>query len=232
MPVFKVGEASALFLAQTTGLAAFRSTHQEGHIMAGLWSAGLTGGRYLVLHLSGGTTEILSASEEEPGSLQINILGGSSDLQAGQFVDRLGRDLGFPFPAGPYLEKAACAGETGKIRLPVSVSGLSISFSGPASHALRLWEKGCRKEDLARAIEICIADSLAGAVQNVPGGADSYRALIAVGGVSGNQYIRRRLQIKLPSWPVIFTDSEYAADNAVGLAVQAARLDGYGRRSS
>ncbi|MDY6826649.1 MAG: O-sialoglycoprotein endopeptidase [Bacillota bacterium] len=231
MPVFKVGEASALLIAQTTGLAAFRSTHQEGHIMAGLWSAGMAGGCYLVFHLSGGTTEILSVSEEKPGNLHLELIGGSADLQAGQFIDRMGRDFGFPFPAGLYLEKAACSGEENKIRLPVSVNGLSISFSGPASHARRLWEKGCRMEDLARAIEICIADSLAEAVQNVPGGAEAYSAALAVGGVTGNRFIKQRLQKKLPSWQIFFAP-EYASDNAVGLAVQAARLDGYGKRFS
>jgi N6-L-threonylcarbamoyladenine synthase len=232
MPVFKVGEASALLIAQTNGLAAFRSTHQEGHIMAGLWSAGLAGGHYLVFHLSGGTTEILSVSEEKPGSLYLEFLGGSADLQAGQFIDRLGRDFGFPFPAGPSLEKVACSGEEDKIRLPVSVSGLSISFSGPASHAQRIWKKGCRIEDLALAIEICIADSLATVVQNIPGGAKAYSAALAVGGVAGNLFIRQRLQKKLPSWQIFFAAPEYASDNAVGLAVQAARLDGYGSRSS
>jgi len=223
MPVFKVGEAFGLFFAQTMGLNFLPSSHQEGHIMAGLWSAGLKQGRFLVLHLSGGTTEIVSAYEKEPGCLELDLLGKSSDLNAGQFIDRLGRLMNFEFPAGPRMEKMAESGREGFIKLPVAVKGSLISFSGPATRAEHILKDGGRKEDLARAIETCIADSLTAAVSNLSVQKDFFDGMLAVGGVMSNSYIRERLTGKLQSWKLHFAQPGLASDNAVGLAVQAAR---------
>lgn len=224
MPVFKVSEAFGLFLAKTAGLLHFSSTHQEGHIIAGLWSAGLTRGRYLVIHLSGGTTEILAVNETEPGYLEIEHKGGTNDLNAGQFIDRLGQAMGLNFPAGPQLEELACKAGTELPCLPVAVKNGEISFSGPASHAVRLLEKGCCRENLARAIEICVADSLSAAVKSTASNPNDYTALLAVGGVTANFKIRSRMKEKLAEWKIFYAEPTYASDNAVGLAVQAKRL--------
>ncbi len=223
MPVFKVSEACGLFLAQTMGLNFLTSTHQEGHIIAGLWSAGLKAGRYLTVHLSGGTTELTEAVEKNPGVLEIKLIGQSSDLKAGQFIDRLGRLMGFAFPAGPQLEALAKGGREGALQLPVAVENTAISFSGPASSAERALQRGARKEDLARAIEVCIADSLYTAINNLNDSLDHYDGVLFVGGVAANHYIGERLRKKFNPDKLYFAGSRFASDNAVGLAVQAAR---------
>ncbi len=227
MPVFKVGEAFGLFLTRTMGLFYLSSTHQEGHVQAGIWSAGLPAGRYLVLHLSGGTTEILSAAEASPGKFEIELLGGSNDLNAGQFIDRLGQTLGLGFPAGPELEMIAAKTEKEGLALPLAVKGNEISFSGPASQAERLLQQGCDRVELARAIEKCIADTLVAAVKNISAGNRRNDGILAVGGVTANCYIRKRLKEKLPSEKIFFARPEYASDNAVGLAIQAVRAYKY-----
>ncbi len=223
MPVFKVGEAFGLVIAQTMGLSFLPSTHQEGHVMAGLWSAGLDRGRYMCAHLSGGTSEIVSAEEKEPGRLDLKLLSESGDLNAGQFIDRLGRLMGLGFPAGPQLEKLAQTGEEGAVQLPVAVTGSRISFSGPATRAERILNSGGKKEDVARAIEVCIADSLIRALGGLLEGTGSYDGILAVGGVTANRYIKERLKQKLEAGGIYFADPIFASDNAAGLAVQAAR---------
>ncbi len=224
MPVFKVGEALGLFLAKIGAFKYVQSSHQEGHIMAGLWSAALDQGPYLVLHLSGGTTEFLSVEEVSPGRLSIKLLGGTCDLNAGQFVDRIGTALGLTFPAGPALELLAAQNEGELPHLPVAVKDGRISFSGPASHAERLLEKGCSGPDLARAVELCIAQSIVKALQQLMTEPGRFKGLLAVGGVMANGVIRQQLTMKLPQWKVIFADPLYSSDNAVGLAVQARRI--------
>lgn len=230
MPVFKVSEAFGLFLAETMGLFFLPSSHQEGHVMAGLWSSDLPCGRYLVLHLSGGTTEIIASEEKSPGNLKLDLLGGTTDLNAGQFIDRLGLAMGLPFPAGPGFETIAAGCRAEGLALPVAVRGSEISFSGPASHAERLLEQGCSKADLARAVEICIADSLSAAVNYFIQKEDQYEGLLAVGGVTANLFIRERLKERITGLKLFFGEPRFAADNAVGLAVQAARI--YQNRTS
>jgi len=223
MPVFKVGEAFGLFLAQTIGLAYFNSSHQEGHIMAGLWSAAADNGLYLVLQISGGTTEIVAAEEQIPGSLRIKLVGGTADLNAGQFIDRIGRKMKLPFPAGPHLEKLALSAGLDLPTLPLAVKGAMISFSGPASEAERLLERGCRLENLARAVETCIADSLNAMVASAWKEDNNYAGLLVVGGVSANVFIRNRISIFFKGKKVYFAGPQYGGDNAVGQAITACR---------
>ncbi len=225
MPVFKVSETAGALIASSLGIPFYALSHQEGHLAAGLWSAGLPPARYLAIHLSGGTTELLSVSELQGGALEITPVGGTTDLNAGQFVDRIGLSLGFPFPAGPALEKCARQGTTGAILLPLAVKGTEMSFSGPASHAGRLLQQGCHGPDLARAVEICIADSLAAALQ-ASYHHDTYEAVLVVGGVAANAFIRQRLMEKGPAAPFHFASPEFAGDNGAGLAVIAARRCG------
>lgn len=225
MPVFTVGKNCGMFLAHCMGLSFIATTHQEGHIVAGLWSAGQAsaGRRYLALHLSGGTTDMLSVAEDATGTLTINHTGGGADLKAGQFIDRIGVALGLPFPAGSALEKLARRGVHDAICLPVAVDKTAISFSGPASCAERLLQQSCPAADLARAVEVCIADSLARAILAIPD-LNSHHFLLLIGGVAANSHIRQRLEQQLPaSPPLVVAASHFAGDNAAGVAVQACR---------
>lgn len=222
MPVFKVSEAAGALIARSLGLHFFSFSHQEGHIAAGLWSAGLPPGRYLAVHLSGGTTELLSVKEKEGACLEISLIGGGTDLHAGQFVDRIGVAMGLGFPAGPAMEEYARRGTTGAITLPVAVKGTGISFSGPASHARRLLQQGCNRRDLARAVELCIADSIAAAL-HATGDPGVYEGVLIVGGVAANAFIRERLVQTGPATTFHFASPVFAGDNAAGLAVLAAR---------
>ena len=222
MPVFKAGESAGALIARSLGIPFHALSHQEGHLAAGLWSAALPPGRYLAVHLSGGTTELLSVEEREGAALEISLAGGTTDLHAGQFVDRIGVAMGLPFPAGPALEQCARLGATGAIVLPVAVKGAEMSFSGPASHARRLLEQGCSGPDLARAVELCIADSLAAALRAAYD-PDTHEAVLIVGGVAANAFIRKRLLQKGPAATFHFAAPEFAGDNAAGLAVMAAR---------
>jgi len=190
----------------------FASTHQDGHLTAGLWSVGLPPGRTLVAHLSGGTTDILEVEEIAPGTLAIQRLGGSADLNAGQFIDRVGVAMELSFPAGPQLERLAQGAQAGDIDLPLAVKGAVISFSGPESQARRLLQKGCPRADLARAVERCIADSLSLALA-ASAERSSFQAVLVVGGVAANAFIRARLKEKLtgvrPGLDPLFAAASY-----------------------
>lgn len=105
MPAFLAGLSVARSLAAVTGARLEIISHQENHLEAGLWSAGGPAvDRFLLLHASGGTTDVLLAELQPKGRYRITEVGGSLDLHAGQFVDRIGVALGLQFPTGPALE--------------------------------------------------------------------------------------------------------------------------------
>ena len=158
MPVFTAGMAIASSLASALRVDLVSTSHQEGHLVAGLESTeGLDPTEFLAVHLSGGTTEILHVRNEIPGRYTIKILGASSDLHAGQFIDRVGTRLGLSFPAGRELEKMALKASPGSASLlPSSVKGYEMSFSGVESAVQRMIDDKKKPADLARAVEGCI----------------------------------------------------------------------------
>jgi N6-L-threonylcarbamoyladenine synthase len=223
MPVFKVGEGLAKSLAAYLRVPCLLTTHQEGHIAAGEFTAAKRpqGDRFLAVHLSGGTSELLKCEREAAG-YRIEKVGGTIDLHAGQLVDRIGVALGLPFPAGPSLEKLAREA-TGEFRVASAVDGMSFSFSGPEASLLRAVESGtAAPADIARATEQCIANTLEKALRHAVEAGLS-REILIVGGVAANRYIRERL-IKRLEHPAVkatlyFCDPEYSGDNAYGVAM-------------
>jgi tRNA A37 threonylcarbamoyltransferase TsaD len=75
---------------------------------AGVWSAGgPESDVFLMLHASGGTTDLLLARKNAEGRYDLENVGGSIDLHAGQFIDRVGVALKLQFPCGNALEELA-----------------------------------------------------------------------------------------------------------------------------
>lgn len=253
MPAFLAGLSVARSVAAVTGAQVEVISHQENHLEAGLWSAGGPDvDRFLLLHASGGTTDVLLAERQQNGRYHITEVGGSMDLHAGQFVDRIGVALGLQFPTGPALEalaekalartaevsasvseqsvasvSEAGAGAAPMVELPVSVRKLQVSLSGPCTAALRKLEAGAEPAALALGVEHALAETFARVLRN---GAQEYRVrdVLLVGGVGSNNYIRQHVERKLAKlrYPVRLwvPEGRYSCDNATGCAAFARRI--------
>ena len=219
MPVFQVGDAQARGLAAMLGVPYFSSTHQRGHVAAAMVDSGITPGDLLAVHLSGGTTELLSLRGEA-----LTLLGGTLDLHAGQVVDRVGVALGLPFPAGPHLEELALRGHA-DARLPVSMEGggLRCHLSGAESQAQRWIASGALSaEDTAMEIYDLLARTVARMI--LAGAAKTgIRQVLIAGGVASSALFRRlvteRIRKSDRGLRVCFGKPEYSGDNAVGTAL-------------
>ncbi|MFZ5753862.1 MAG: O-sialoglycoprotein endopeptidase [Bacillota bacterium] len=226
MPVFTAGLSFAESFANLLKVPLFKTSHQEGHVKAGLWSAKAEDwDSFLVVHLSGGTTEFLAvqAQRENPGEYLVETLGASLDIHAGQLIDRVGVAMGLPFPAGPHLEKlAAQCGEKHEIMIPSYVKGYNVSFSGAETMAKKMLQKRETPAAVARAVEHCIALSLEKIIRSALRELKTTRVLL-VGGVAANQYIRERLKTRLQHPAVgaelYFPEPKYSSDNAVGVSL-------------
>ena len=199
-------------------------SHQVNHVAAGIWSAkNLLSHEFLAVHVSGGTTEIIKVSRNR-SDYKVELLGGTDDLAAGQFIDRIGVLLGLSFPAGPQLEKIAAKGQGAGIKIPVAVSGSKISFSGPESHVRRiLAAKSAVPAEIASGVEWCIADSLFKAIAACIKESGIGKVLL-IGSVLANKYINSYIKEKLIKdfgAEAFAPASEYSSDNAVGAAYYA-----------
>ncbi len=221
MPVFRVGESQAKSLASVLDIKLEKFSHQEGHLMAGVWSAGLKKDNFLALHISGGTTELLEVNKVK-GGFETEVIAETEDISAGQFIDRIGVKLGLSFPAGPQLEELAKKAND-EINLPVAVNNYNLSFSGPCSAAMRLLDKDSIKDSqLALAVQKGISQSLVQLLKKAMRDRDLTDILI-VGGVAANQYIREKMSEQLETeklaGKLYFAEAKYSTDNAVGTAL-------------
>lgn len=219
MPVFQVGDAQARSLAAVLGVPCFASTHQRGHIYAARVDSGIAPGDLLAVHLSGGTTEVLSLRGEA-----LTLLGGTADLHAGQLVDRAGVAMGLPFPAGSHLEELARKG-TSAAKLPVSFGrdSLQAHLSGAEAQVQRWIRAGeMPREDIAREIYDFLARTVSRLVCGAAEQTGIDQALIA-GGVASSPLFREmmaeRAAKRMPGLRICFGKPEYSGDNAVGAAL-------------
>ena len=116
MPCFMVGYSHAKLLSDALGVPLVEVSHQQGHVAASLWSAGrldLMDRPHLAWHLSGGTTELLLV-EPEGKNVSCTRIGGTSDISAGQLIDRTGQLLQLPFPSGKHLDVLSRQAQGGK----------------------------------------------------------------------------------------------------------------------
>lgn len=223
MPCFLAGASFAGSMGEALGVPVFDFSHQAGHLAAGLWSASrmpLFDRRLLALHVSGGTTELLLAEPSACAGFDIEKIGGSTDLTAGQLIDRAGVMLGLPFPAGPALEKLSDRAEEEK-PFAVRVRDGAFSLSGLQNKAETMWAKGASDNQVARFVFDSVGQALSLAAQqarerhpDVP--------LLCVGGVIENKRIRQCLQ----PLGAVCAAAGCSSDNAVGPAVLAARRYG------
>ena len=65
------------------------------------------------------------------------VLGETLDLTLGQLLDQLGRHVGYASPCGRRIEEAASRSHR-YLRLPYTVKGNDVSFSGLLTAAKRL----------------------------------------------------------------------------------------------
>ena len=222
MPCFLAGSSQAQTLARILDVPFYAFSHQQGHIAAALWSAGrmeLMHTPHLAWHLSGGTTELLLV-EPDGKNVKAEKLGGTSDISAGQLIDRTGKLLGLPFPAGKSID-ALSRGSDCRDRYRVKLHGLEFSFSGIQNKADAFYAATNSPADTARfvmnCIVTCIADATRAALAEKPG-----LPVVFSGGVASNSMLRERMREFSP----VFAEPQYSTDNAMGIAVLTALQEG------
>lgn len=218
MPCFLAGTSQGKSLAHTLGVPFYAWSHQQGHLAAAAWSAGaleLLDRPFLAWHLSGGTTELLRV-EPEGVSIRAEIIGGTSDISAGQLIDRMGVLLGLSFPAGKALD-ALYDQEEGKksAGFKVKVNDLTFSLSGMENKGKEMVQRGASPAEVARFTLDTVADvvrrTTEQAQQRWPG-----LPVLCSGGVASNRHLRNVLE---QACQARFAQPQYSTDNAMGVAI-------------
>ena len=218
MPCFLAGQSTAETMAAALGVPFHAVSHQQGHVAAAAFGSGhaeLLAGAFLAFHVSGGTTDALLIRPDADEVIVCGEAASSLDLKAGQLIDRVGRLLGLPFPAGPALDRLAGGSAEGDKLPRPSLKGANCSLSGVENQCRALLQKGEEPEKIARFCLLSIAAALEGMTQALQ---EQYGKLplVYAGGVMSNTLLRQRLASRFGGW---FAPPELSADNACGIAL-------------
>lgn len=219
MPCFLVGENVATAVSKTNNVPLYKTSHQVGHILAALYSVkrlDLINKKFIAFHLSGGTTEALIVTPDKDDIVKCTLVASSSDLKAGQAVDRTGVLLGLDFPCGKELDALSEKSDR-EFKIKPSMQGLNCSLSGVENKVKKMLENNESREDVAKFALSFVSASVLEMCKRVIKEYGELPILFS-GGVSSNSLLRKTINENLNAY---FAESEFSLDNASGTAVYA-----------
>lgn len=193
-----VGVNFAKGLALARGLPLIPVHHLRGHIAANYLAHPNLTPPFLCLVASGGHSHIVQVEDYT----HFTVLGRTRDDAAGEAFDKAARALGFPYPGGVAIDRAAKAGNPAAIRFPrpqvdgapydYSFSGLKTAVLNYVHNAAQKGEAIC-KEDVAASFQAAVVDMLAHGFLLAAADTGS-NTLALAGGVVANTALRRRIE--------------------------------------
>ncbi len=225
MPCFLVGEGLARSISSVNRVPFYPFSHQQGHLTAAAFSANklsLLKSDFLAWHLSGGTTELLLVTPSDDEIISERIVMKTTDISAGQLIDRTGVMLGLPFPAGPMLSKLAQPAFDLVRPFKVKVSAEGFSLSGIENKVHKMYEEHTPSETICAFVlktvlyAVCEATRVAKLLYpDIP--------LLCSGGVMSNEKITSCMNREFGAY---FAKPDLSSDNALGIAILTAVKDG------
>lgn len=193
-----VGVNFAKGLALARGLPLIPVHHLRGHIAANYLAHPELTPPFLCLVASGGHSHIVRVEDYT----HFTVLGRTRDDAAGEAFDKAARALGFPYPGGVAIDRAAKAGNPAAIHFPrprVDGAPYDYSFSGLKTAVLNYVHNAAQKgeaicqEDVAASFQAAVVDMLEHGFLLAANDTDS-RTLVLAGGVVANTALRKRVE--------------------------------------
>lgn len=216
MPCFLAGVSGATAFSLAAKTSLHRFSHQQGHIAAAVYSVGkpeLFERPFLAFHVSGGTTDALLVTPDKQNVISCEMLASSLDLKAGQAVDRVGVMLGYPFPAGKYVDALALKSDK-KYKINIKLKDGNCCLSGVENKCKAMLQSGECHEDICR---YCMDYVMAALVKMTEYQLERLgdMPILFSGGVMSSKVISSELTKRFGAY---FAKPEFSCDNAAGIA--------------
>lgn len=221
-----VGVNFAKGLALSTGKPLIPVHHIRGHIAANYLVHPDLKPPFLCMVMSGGHSHIV----EVKSHTEFTVIGRTRDDAVGEAYDKAGRALGFCYPAGVEMDRAAQCGDPHAFRLPkpkVDGSEYDFSFSGLKTAVINLIHNASQKgeqvavNDVAASFQFTVCEMISSRLMRAAQ-EFGYRDIVLAGGVSANSGIRTKMQEEClkNGYRLYMPPLKYCGDNAAMIASQ------------
>ena len=185
-PALRTVATAARSLAISLNVPVVGVNHCIGHIEIGRLTTGCKDP--LTLYVSGGNTQVTAFD-----SGRYQIFGETLDIAIGNCLDQFARTVGLGHPGGPRVEEMALASDN-YLKLPYTVKGMDLSFSGLLTAAIRKYESGAALEDVCYSLQETAFAMLVEVTERALAHSKKSEVLL-VGGVAANQRLREMLEV-------------------------------------
>ncbi|GGN99107.1 tRNA (adenosine(37)-N6)-threonylcarbamoyltransferase complex transferase subunit TsaD [Saccharibacillus kuerlensis] len=220
-----VGIMAAKALAFSLDKPLIGTHHIAGHIYANQLIGEI---QYpaIALVVSGGHTEIVRMESEG----RFEVVGQTRDDAVGEAYDKVARSLGFPYPGGPHVDKAAQAANSA-VPLPrvwLEEGSYDFSLSGLKSAVLNLVNQSRMKGEeidaggIARGFQESVVEVLVGKAVRAMRQFGA-KQLLLCGGVAANGGLRSELTARCEAEGITLSipPMKYCTDNAAMIGAAA-----------
>jgi universal protein Kae1 len=210
LPCLKAGFQITRFLSKKFNKKVIGVNHCIAHIEIARKSTGLKDP--VMLYVSGGNTQIITYAEG-----RYIIFGETQDIGLGNMIDKIGRRMGIPFPAGPKIEQLAKKGKN-YVKLPYTIKGMDISFSGMETFIARAIPNHT-SEDLSFSLQETAFAMLIEASERAMAYCKK-ESLVITGGVAANDRLNEMGAIMCEERGAEFVrmDKSFSGDNGAMIA--------------
>jgi len=160
--------------------------HCIGHVEIGKLTTGAIDP--VTLYVSGGNTQVIAYE-----SGKYRIFGETLDIAMGNCLDQFSRSVGLGHPGGPKVEEMAM-NSCKYIKLPYTVKGMDLSFSGLLTAAIRKYESGESLENVCYSLQETAFSMLVEVTERAIAHAKKDEVMLC-GGVAANTRLREMLSI-------------------------------------
>ena len=221
-----VGTSFAKGLSMATGKPLIPVHHIAGHIASNYIAHKDLKPPYLCLVASGGHSHIVEILDYT----KFRVIGRTRDDAAGECFDKVGRVIGFPYPAGKFIDDAAKNGDADFYKLPKPVVNGSVydfSFSGLKTAVINMAhnaeQKGeiLHRDNMAASFQKTVAEILT--EKTILAAKDlGYKTIALAGGVSANSGVRQKLseECEKNGFSLYMPPLSLCGDNAAMIACQ------------
>jgi len=210
-PALRTVATAARTIALTLNIPIVGVNHCIGHVEIGKLTTGAKDP--VSLYVSGGNTQVIAFEEN-----RYRVFGETLDIAIGNMLDQFSREVGMGHPGGPKIEQLAIK-SSNYVRLPYTVKGMDLAFSGLLTAALRKYEVGTALEDLCYSLQETAFSMLVEVTERALAHTKKKEVLVC-GGVAVNKRLREMLETMCNEHYAKFfmPPPEYCGDNGAMIA--------------